>query len=87
MWKAAVSAVVFVLGVVFVVGVTAGEKDEDESDCDLAKVVKMHHCDLDEVVLEQGRGESLGEGCLSALLREGRVDRCLREGLLRVPRL
>jgi hypothetical protein len=39
--------------VVFVVGVTAGEKDEDESDCDLAKVVKMHHCDLDEVVLEK----------------------------------
>jgi hypothetical protein len=53
MWKAAGITIVTALGVFFAVGVTAGEKEEEAADCDLAKVVKMHYCEVDEVALEK----------------------------------
>jgi hypothetical protein len=55
MGKFAWFGMAFSLVILLFVGSAAGGKDEDEneSECDLAKVVKMHYCELDEIILEK----------------------------------
>lgn len=53
MGKFAGFATAFTVVVLLFVGTAAGGKDEDESECDLSKVVKMHYCELDEIIYEK----------------------------------
>jgi hypothetical protein len=81
MWKTAAFAVVIALGVGFAVTVAAGEKEEDETECDLANVVKMHYCETDEVALKKDQLVSdkkylICEDCAVTAEKKGDCPHC-----------
>ena len=76
-WFGVASALVVLL----FVGTAAGGKDEDEPECDLAKVVKMHYCEADEIIYEKkqlvsGKKYHYCEECEEVAEKAGECPHC-----------
>lgn len=82
MAKFAGFTVAFTLLILFFVGSAASGKDaEDESECDLSNVVKMHYCDDDEIIYEKKQLVSdkkyyYCEDCEEVVEKAGKCPHC-----------